>query len=170
MKYAALVIPVIFIALFVYAAIKKVKIYDEFCVGAATALKTVYGIFPYVATVILMTELFRASGLSDKLINFLSPFFGFLGVPKEITPLVLMKPFSGSGSLSVLGDILQKYGADSYIGRCACSVFGSTETVFYVSAVYYSTSKVKKTAKPIIISLSSSLVAIIIACLLCKVM
>ena len=166
MKYAALVIPIIFIALFVYAAIKKVKVYDEFCVGAATALKTVYGIFPYVATVVLMTELFKASGLSDKLITFLSPFFKFLGVPKEITPLVLMKPFSGSGSLSVLGDILQKYGADSYIGRCACS----TETVFYVSAVYYSTSKVKKTAKPIIISLSSSLVAIIIACLLCRVM
>lgn len=170
MKLVSLIIPAIFIALFVYSAIKKVKVYDAFCLGVKKALKTVYTVFPYIATVIMMTELFSASGLSDKLSQNLSPVFKLIGIPEEITPLVLIKPFSGSGSLSVLSELLAEYGADSYIGRCASVVFGSSETVFYVSAVYYSEAKIKKTMKPIIISLTSSLIATVIACLLCNIM
>ena len=165
MKLVSLIIPAIFIALFVYSSIKKVKVYDAFCLG----VKTVYTVFPYIATVIMMTELFSASGLSDKLSQNLSPVFKLIGIPEEITPLVLIKPFSGSGSLSVLSELLAEYGADSYIGRCASVVFGSSETVFYVSAVYYSEAKIKKTMKPIIISLTSSLIATVIACLLCRI-
>lgn len=170
MKLVSLIIPTIFIALFVYSSIKKVKVYDAFCLGVKKALKTVYTVFPYIATVIMMTELFSASGLSDKLSQNLSPVFKLIGIPEEITPLVLIKPFSGSGSLSVLSELLAEYGADSYIGRCASVVFGSSETVFYVSAVYYSEAKIKKTMKPIIISLTSSLIATVIACLLCNIM
>lgn len=169
MKLVSLIIPAIFIALFVYSSIKKVKVYDAFCLGVKKALKTVYTVFPYIATVIMMTELFSVSGLSDKLSQNLSPVFKLIGIPEEITPLVLIKPFSGSGSLSVLSELLAEYGADSYIGRCASVVFGSSETVFYVSAVYYSEAKIKKTMKPIIISLTSSLIATVIACLLCRI-
>lgn len=169
MKLVSLIIPAIFIALFVYSSIKKVKVYDAFCIGVKKSLKTVYTVFPYIATVIMMTELFSASGLSDKLSQNLSPVFKLIGIPEEITPLVLIKPFSGSGSLSVLSELLAEYGADSYIGRCASVVFGSSETVFYVSAVYYSEAKIKKTMKPIIISLTSSLIATVIACLLCRI-
>lgn len=170
MKLVSLIIPAIFIALFVYSSIKKVRVYDAFCLGVKKSLKTVYTVFPYIATVIMMTELFSASGLSDKLSQNLSPVFKLIGIPEEITPLVLIKPFSGSGSLSVLSELLAEYGADSYIGRCASVVFGSSETVFYVSAVYYSEAKIKKTMKPIIISLTSSLIATVIACLLCNIM
>ena len=169
MKLVSLIIPAIFIALFVYSSIKKVRVYDAFCLGVKKSLKTVYTVFPYIATVIMMTELFSASGLSDKLSQNLSPVFKLIGIPEEITPLVLIKPFSGSGSLSVLSELLAEYGADSYIGRCASVVFGSSETVFYVSAVYYSEAKIKKTMKPIIISLTSSLIATVIACLLCRI-
>ena len=170
MKLVSLIIPAIFIALFVYSSIKKVRVYDAFCLGVKKALKTVYTVFQFIATVIMMTELFSASGLSDKLSQNLSPVFKLIGIPEEITPLVLIKPFSGSGSLSVLSELLAEYGADSYIGRCASVVFGSSETVFYVSAVYYSEAKIKKTMKPIIISLTSSLIATVIACLLCNIM
>ena len=170
MKLVSLIIPAIFIALFVYSSIKKVRVYDAFCLGVKKALKTVYTVCPYIAPVIMMTELFSASGLSDKLSQNLSPVFKLIGIPEEITPLVLIKPFSGSGSLSVLSELLAEYGADSYIGRCASVVFGSSETVFYVSAVYYSEAKIKKTMKPIIISLTSSLIATVIACLLCNIM
>ena len=168
MKLVSLIIPAIFIVLFVYSSIKKVRVYDAFCLGVKKALKTVYTVFPYIATVIMMTELFSASGLSDKLSQNLSPVFKLIGIPEEITPLVLIKPFSGR-SLSVLSELLAEYGADSYIGRCASVVFGSSETVFYVSAVYYSEAKIKKTMKPIIISLTSSLIATVIACLLCRI-
>ena len=168
MKYTALIIPIILVSLFVYAAIKKIKIYDAFTDGVKKAIPLILNIFPYVATVLMMTELFSASGLSGLLINSLSPVFSFLGIPPEITPLVLLKPFSGSGSLSVLSEILSSYGADGYIGRCASAVFGSSETIFYVSAVYYSTSTDKKLTRPIIISLASTFISTIIACLLCR--
>ena len=115
-----------------------------------------------------MTELFSKSGISDKVIDFLSPFLSMLGIPKEITPLGIIKPFSGSGSLAILSDIFQKYGADGYIARCASAVFGSSETIFYVSAVYYSKSKEKRLTKPIIISLISTFISTVFACFICK--
>ena len=102
MKYNSLVIPVLLIALFVYSAIKKVKIYDSFAVGAGRALPLVFSLFPYLVTIFIMTELFRISGLSDALITFLTPVFGFFGIPSEIAPLVILKPFSGGGSLALL--------------------------------------------------------------------
>ena len=169
MKIVSLVVPVMLIALVAYASVKKVKLYDKFAEGAAKAVPTVLSVFPFMATVIIMTEFFSASGLADLFIGFLSPIFSFLGIPSEIAPLVLIKPFSGSGSLTVLSEILKKYGADSYVGRCASAVYGSSETTFYVAAVYFSTSKNKKLTKPIIISLSSTFIATVAACLLCRI-
>lgn len=169
MKYTELIIPVVLTAIFIYAAIKKINPYDAFSDGVKKAIPLAVGIFPYVASVLMMTELFKASGLSDLLINATSPLLSFFGIPSEITPLVLLKPFSGSGSLTLLSEILTEYGADSYIGRCASTVFGSSETVFYVSAVYYSTSTKKNLTRPIIISLASTLFSTVIACLLCRI-
>ena len=104
------------------------------------------------------------------LTNLLSPAFGFLGIPPELTKLVLIKPFSGSGSLAYLNAIIAEHGADSYIARCACVCFGSSETVFYISAVYFAGLKVKKLAVPIVIVLISTLISTILACLLCNIM
>ena len=117
-----------------------------------------------------MCELFEASHLSDLLTKILSPVFGALGIPKELTKLVLIKPFSGSGSLAYLNNIIQTYGADSYIARCACVCFGSSETVFYISAVYFAGVKVKKLTLPIALVLISTLISTVIACLLCRIM
>lgn len=168
MKYIGLILPISFILLFIYATLKKVKVYDAFSIGAKDGLLTVLSILPYLITIFVMTELFSKSGISDKVIDFLSPFFSTLGIPEEITPLIIIKPFSGSGSLAILSDIFQKYGADSYISRCASTIFGSSETVFYVSAVYYSKSKEKRLTKPIIISLVSTFISTIFACFICK--
>ena len=168
MKYIGLILPISFILLFIYATVKRVKVYDAFTVGVKDGLLTVVSILPYLITIFVMTELFSKSGTSDKVIDFLSPFLSMLGIPKEITPLVIIKPFSGSGSLAILSDIFQKYGADGYIARCASAVFGSSETIFYVSAVYYSKSKEKRLTKPIIISLISTFISTVFACFICK--
>ena len=117
-----------------------------------------------------MCALFEASGLSDGLTKLLSPVFGFLGIPPELTKLVLIKPFSGSGSLAYLNEIITAYGADSYSARCACVCFGSSETVFYISAVYFAGIKVKKLAMPIACVLVATFVSTIVACLVCKIM
>lgn len=168
MKYLSLVIPVILIAVTVYAILKKVKPYDSFAAGAGRALPLVFSIFPYLTAIFVMTELFKTSGLSDKLISFLTPAFEFLGIPSEIAPLVILKPFSGGGSLAVLTEIFEKYGADGYIPLCASAVYGSTETTFYVSAVYFSKVKEKRLTKPILISIFSTFVSTIFACFLCR--
>ncbi len=167
MKY---VVPAIFIFVIAYAAIKKVNVFNCFTRGAGAAVKFVFELLPLLACIFIMCELFERSHLSAALTKLLSPVFGFLGVPPELTKLILIKPFSGSGSLAYLTQILSEYGADSYIGRCACVLYGSSETVFYISAVYFAKCADKKRFLPIIIILISSLVTTVIACLLCRIM
>ena len=165
----ALIIPVIFIAVFVFAAVKKVNIYESFTEGIEEAFKFTVSLLPCLAAVFMMCELFEVSHLSDMLTKWLAPVFGFLGIPQELTKLVLIKPFSGSGSLAYLSEIIETYGADSYIARCACVCFGSSETVFYISAVYFAGLKVKKLAVPIVCVLVSTLISTVIACLICRI-
>ena len=123
---------------------------------------------PYLITIFVLTELFSLSGLSSSVINLLTPVLKFLGIPPQLAPLVILKPFSGSGSIAVLSEIFSSYGADGYVARCACAVFGSSETTFYVSAVYYANCKEKRLLKPIIISLLATFISTIFACFICK--
>lgn len=170
MKYATLILPAFIIFVFIYGAIKKVRLYDGFAEGIKGALPLVVSIFPYLAAIFTMTALLEKSGVSGMLIKVLSPAFEFLGIPKEVCPLVLLKPFSGSGSLALLSDIFNAYGADSYISRCASCIFGSSETVFYVSAIYFSKCKNKNLFKPIAISLFATFISCVFACFICKIM
>lgn len=165
-----LLIPVLFLSVFLYAAVKKVKVYDSFVTGVKGALPLLLSIFPYIAAVLMMTELLEQSGVSDAILKFLEPLFQALGIPKEIGKLILLKPFSGSGSTALVDEIIASYGADSRIARCACVCYGSSETVFYIGAVYFSTVKEKKLALPIAISLFSSLIATIFGCFLCRIL
>ncbi len=162
-------IPALFIAIFVYSAFKKVKPYDAFTEGAKSAVPLAVGIFPYLVTIFVLTELFEASGIAAAVANILSPFFRLLGIPKELTRLVLIKPFSGSGALAVLSDIFSTYGVDSYLARAACVIYGSSETVFYIAAVYFAGKKFNL-IKPIIISLFASFCSSVFACFICRVL
>ncbi len=166
----AYIIPVVFITVFGFAVFRKVKIYDEFSAGVSDAVKFTFSLIPCLAAIFMMCELFEISGLSAALTKLLSPFFSFLGVPPELTRLILIKPFSGSGSLAYLTEVINEYGADSYIARCACVCFGSSETVFYISAVYFAGLKTKKLAAPIAIVLFATLVSTVVAYLLCRIM
>lgn len=166
----ALIIPAIFIIVFGAAAIKRVNVYNCFSGGVESALKFTLSLLPCLAAVFMMCELFEASGLSALIIKALSPMFGFLGVPEELTKLILIKPLSGSGSLAYLTEIISKCGADSYEARCACVCYGSSETVFYVSAVYFAGLKQKGLLKPIAISLFAALISTVLACALCRIL
>ncbi len=163
-------IPVIFLAIFIYGAIKKVKPYDAFTEGAKSAIPFAASVFPFLVSIFVLTELFEASGLSAALTKILSPVFGLLGIPDELTPLVLIKPFSGSGALATLSDIFAKYGADGYLARCACVIYGSSETVFYIAAVYFAGNKKRKLLTPIIISLAASFASCVFACFICRIL
>lgn len=164
------IIPILLIILIVYGSIKKVNVYQSFCYGAKNSINLVYNIFPYICAIMVCVALFRISGLSSLLVNILSPLFNFLGIPTQVCELVLLRPFTGSGSVSMLENIISTYGADSYISRCAACILSSSETVFYVSAVYFADTKVKNIAPAIIIALIGNIVGAVASCLLCKIM
>lgn len=169
MKYAALIVPLLFIALFLFAVIRKIRLYDCFTEGVKEAVPLIISIFPYLAAMLMLSELFETSGLSAALTKALAPLFSAIGIPPEISKLVLLKPFSGSGSTALLSEIFSAYGADSYIARCAAVTYGSSETVFYISAVYFAGSR-KNLAKPVLIALFANFLSVILGCLLCRIL
>jgi len=167
---SAYLIPILIFLILIFSLIKKVKTYEAFTLGAKEAVPFAVSVFPYLVSIFVLTELFEMSGLSGYLTNLLSPFFEFLGIPKELSKLVLIKPFSGSGALALLSEIFSTFGVDSYISRCASVIYGSSETVFYVAAVYFANAKTKKLALPIVISLIASLFSCVFACFICRIM
>ena len=166
---SAYIIPILIAALIVYALLKKVKIFDAFVDGAKKALPLAAGVLPFLAAVFIMSKVFDKSGLNRALIDLLTPLYSFFGIPKEVVPLTLIKPFSGSGSLAVLSEVLTEHGADGYIGRLACVIFSSSETTFYVCGVYLTKTKFQGVAPAIAISLSANFIATIFAAFICRI-
>lgn len=166
---SAYILPILIICLFVYANIKRVNTYQTFVCGAKSSLNLILDIFAYIVAIFVIIELFSVSGLSDKLSNLLAPLFNFLGIPVELSKLIIVKPFSGSGGLALLTEVFNTYGVDSYISRCACVILGSSETVFYVSTVYFSKTSVKKLGWAIPIALFCTIISVILGCALCRI-
>lgn len=167
---SAYIIPILLIFLFIYALIKKVNVYKSFIGGAKGAFSLCLDIFPYIVAILVAVALFRASGLSNILIKLLSPIFNALGVPNEVCEMVLLRPFTGSGSFALLDDIYATYGVDSYIARCASCILGSSETLFYVTTVYTSKTSIKKLGYAIIVGLLASVFGAIVSCLICRIL
>ena len=126
-----------------YALFKKVNTYQSFTKGATDAVKLTVSLLPFIATILIAIQLFAASGLLDWLSVATQPIFRFLGIPYELTPFIILKPFSGAGSISLFNEIVVAHGPDSYITRVAGVIAGSSETVFYISAIYFSKTKIK---------------------------
>ena len=164
------ILPAIFLLVISYSIIKKQNTYSTFVKGAKGAIPLVVSIFPFIASILIAVALLRVSGATAFLAQILSPIFNFLGVPTQLCELVLLRPFTGSGSYGILENIFSTYGADSYISRCACVIMGCSETIFYVATVYLSQTKVKKLFYAIPVALFCSLVGTILACFICKIM
>lgn len=163
------IIPLLLIALVCFSSHKKVNNYNTFIKGAEKSLTLVKDIFAYVLAIFIIIELFRVSGLSLLLQKLCMPLFNVLGIPSELCELLILKPFSGSGSLALLNEVYASFGVDTYIGRCASVMLASSETVFYVSAVYFSKTKVKKLGYAIPLALFMSIFSAWLACLMCKI-
>ncbi len=163
------ILPILFIGLFLYGFFKKINTYDTFVKGAKGAIKLVVEIFPYIACIMIAVALLRVSGATEFLAKCLAPVFNFLGIPPELCELILLRPFTGSGSYALLNDVFAVYGPDSYIGRCASVILGCSETIFYVATIYLSQTKIKKLGYAIPCALIASIIGAIVACLLCKI-
>ncbi len=164
------VLPIFFVVLMLVCTIKKVRVYDCFLDGAKEGLHLSVGIFVYLAAIFVCIELFKASGLSALVSNWLATPLSWLGIPKEIAEILLLVPLSGNGTIALVESVIAEYGVDSYVARCAAVIAGGSETVFYISAVYFSQCKVKKLRYAIPVSLMCTLSGAIIACALCRIM
>ncbi len=162
------IIPALIFAVLTAAMLKKQPVYEQFIGGAEDGLKMLARIIPPIIAVITAVYMMRASGLLAWLLGLISPATDFIGIPPEVMPLVIIRPLSGSGAVGVLSDILNRYGADSDIGKIASVICGSTETTFYCLCVYFSMTRVKNNLKVIPCALLGDITGIVVGTLLIK--
>ena len=163
-----ILIPMLIAFVLLYCLIKKVDAYSGFVKGAKEALPLMASLLPYIIAMFVAVELFRNSGLSATLCKLIAPIFKLVGVPAEVCELVLIRPFSSNAGYVLLKDIFNSYGVDSYIGKCASVIMGSSDTIFYISSIYFASTKVKKTGLAIPIALLCNVVCCILSCFMCK--
>ena len=167
---SSLLIPLTFLFALIVGIIKKVDIYSAFVNGVKDSLKTALNIFPAIVTLMIAIGIFRTSGLLDFTTGLFSPILNFINVPKEILPIAILRPMSGSGGLAMLTDIIKNYGPDSKIGVMASVICGSTETTFYTVAVYFGSVGITNVRHTIKCALLADLVSIIMGILVCNLL
>lgn len=143
-SFSLLFIPGIITLVILYGLYKKAPVYDYFISGAKEGLKTSVEMLPFIIAVFIGIEALMSSGAVLFLQNLLRPVFIVLSIPEELTSLILLRPVSGSGSLVLAQQLMEEHGTDTLIGRSASIMVGSCETVFYVLALYYGVTSVKK--------------------------
>ena len=130
-------IPLVLIVVPLYALMRGVEVYSVFCRGATEGMQLLLQILPGLLGMLVAVEGFRAGGAMDIAAAWLAPLLDRLGIPADVLPLALIRSFSGSGALGYTAGLIEEFGADSYIGRLAAVMQGSTDTTFYVLAVYF---------------------------------
>ncbi len=160
-------IPLFFLLVPILAIVKKVKVYEEFVEGAKDGFKVAIRIIPYLVAILVAIGMFRASGALELLTGWLAPLTDRIGMPAETLPAALMRPLSGSGTLGLVTELLNQHGPDSFIGRFASTIYGSTETTFYVLAVYFGSVGIKRTRHAIAAGLTADLAGILAALFIC---
>jgi spore maturation protein B len=160
-------IPVLLVGIPLIGLIRGIKVYDVFIEGAKEGFQVAVRIIPFLVGILVAIGMFRASGAMDMLTNALRPLLSRTQFPPELFPLAVLRTLSGSGSLALTTDIIKRYGADSMLSRMAATLYGSSETLFYVLAVYFGAIGVKRTRHAIPSALVGDLVAALVAAAVC---
>jgi spore maturation protein B len=142
---SAVAIPALMLFFLVYGAMRRVKVYEVAVEGAKEGFQIAVRIIPYLVLMLVSIAVFRASGAMDVLIAAVRPLTDLLGIPADALPMAVMRPLSGSGSLGVMTEIMKSHGSDSVLGMLVSTMYGSTETTFYVIAVYFGSVGIRNT-------------------------
>lgn len=162
-------VPAFLLLIPLYGAVKRVKVYESFVEGAKGGFQMALRIIPYLVAILVAVGMLRGAGGIDLIARWLDPVLRRVGFPVEILPLAILRPLSGSGSLGVVTELVQVHGPDSFIARLAASAYGSTETTFYVLAVYFGAVGIKRTRHAVLSGLVADLVSLIAAIVVCRV-
>ena len=166
--FSNIAMPLMIIIIVLYGVIERKKVFDIFLEGAKEGIGVVLNIFPTLVGLFVAIGTLRSSGIIDLIINFLTPVLNLVNFPTEILPLALIRPISGSSSIAVATDIMNKFGVDSNIGLMASVIMGSTETTVYTIAVYTSSIGIKKTRFVLWAALIADFVGIVTSVAVCR--
>jgi len=156
-------IPLLIGFILLYGTFKQVATYESFVEGGKEGIKIAVSIIPFLVGMLVAISIFRASGALDALMNVLRPFMKSIGIPAEIVPLLFIRPISGTAALGMTSDLIATYGPDSFIGRLASVLQGSTDTTFYVLTVYFGAVGIKKMGDALKVGLLADAAGIIIS-------
>ena len=165
-----LAIPGIIFIFLGYGYLKKVAVYEKFVEGAKEGFDVGVKIIPYLVAMLVAIGMFRASGALDAFTFILNPITKLIGMPSEVIPMALMRPLSGSGSIGVMTELMKTFGVDSLIGFISSTMFGSTETTFYVIAVYFGAVGIRKTRYALPAGLIADAAGLISAVFICRLL
>jgi spore maturation protein B len=160
-------IPVLLVFIPLIGMIRKVKVYDVFVDGAKEGFDVAVKIIPFLVGMLVAIGMFRGSGAMDLLTNALRPLLASINFPPEVFPLAVLRTLTGSGSLAITTDLIKTFGPDSFLGRTAATMYGSSETTFYVLAVYFGAVQVKRTRHAVPAALIGDVVAAIATVAVC---
>ena len=161
-------IPLFLVAIPLYGLFKGVKVYECFVEGAKEGFQVAIRIIPYLVAILVAVGMLRGAGAIDLLARWLDPVLRFVGMPSEILPLALMRPLSGSGSMGIVTELIKTHGPDSFVARLAATAYGSTETTFYVLAVYFGSVGIKKPRHAVLAGLSADVASLAASILICR--
>ncbi len=163
MNFSSFVLPSVTVLIIVFGLIKKIDVFGTFTQGAKQGAETVFTLLPVLTGLVTAVAMLKASGGTEVITKLLSPVFEFAGIPRDVVPLCILSPVSGSGSLTVFENIIDTCGPDSLQGRIASVIAGSTETTFYAVTVYLGSVGIKKTGVLIPCALLGDIVSFICA-------
>lgn len=161
--FGLFVLLLMIVGLPLYGLFKRVPVYEEFVEGAKEGFKVAVTIIPYLVAILFAIGMFRASGAMDFLVDGLRPLLSAIGFPPEVLPMAIVRPLTGSGSAAIVADMIEQYGEDSIFVKIAGTMFGSTETTFYVIAVYFGAVNIKRTRHAVPAGLIADVAAMFIA-------
>lgn len=146
-----------------YGAFKKVPVYEKFVEGAREGFPTFLRIFPYILAMLVAIGMLRASGAFDLLNHWLTPVFGKMGIPAEVVPIAVIRPFSASGAMAVLADLLHTYGGNARISHLGAIVASSADTTFYVAAIYFGAAMIRNVRHALSLSIIVDIIGMLSA-------
>lgn len=159
-----IIIPLIVLYIISYGFIKNINIYDEFIKGVEEGLKLVLSIFPTIFAMSVAVNIL----INSNIINYIITYIKIPLIPKELLPLAIMRPISGSSSFLILDNILKNIGPDTLTGKIASVMQGSTDTTIYILALYFSSVSIKKTKYALVVGLLTDMIAIVLSIIIVK--
>lgn len=160
-------IPLIILLVLVYGTYKRVPSYEVFVEGGKEGIKMAFSLLPFLLGMMVSIAIFRASGAMEAIVESLSPILQTLGIPGEIVPLAITRPISGTAALAITTDLIDQFGPDSFIGRLASTMQGSTDTTLYILTVYFGAVGIKKMGDALKVGLFADLIGIIASIIVC---